>query len=156
MAADSLSDYLNPLQIVVSGHRCIYDRQARSYEHAAGDFGREFRRKVRIVNRAWRATFKVPQAINPVRNWQFACNAIIVGHSPVYLLALSLQACFYILALLGYLLRSRPRLPSVLYIPFYFCLVNAASLLGIVSACRGATFATWNTPRTSNMPGASG
>ncbi len=55
MRADALSDFVNPLQIVKSGHRCLYEPAAQSVEKAAEGFDREFRRKVRIVNRAWRA-----------------------------------------------------------------------------------------------------
>ena len=35
MSADALSDFVNPLQIVRGGHRCIYEPAARSYERAA-------------------------------------------------------------------------------------------------------------------------
>ena len=35
MRADALSDFVNPLQIVKAGHRCVYVSEARSYERAA-------------------------------------------------------------------------------------------------------------------------
>jgi len=72
MAADSLSDFMNPLQIVKAGHRVVYEPSARSFEHAGESFQKEFRRKVRIVNRAWRATLRMRALLNPLRFGFFA------------------------------------------------------------------------------------
>ncbi len=42
MRADALSDFVNPLQIVKAGHRCVYEPRAISYERAADSFHKEF------------------------------------------------------------------------------------------------------------------
>ncbi|MCB0314309.1 MAG: glycosyltransferase family 2 protein, partial [Calditrichaeota bacterium] len=52
---DDINDFVNPLQIVAKGYRGIFNPQAICYEDAAEAFGKEFRRKRRIVNRSWRA-----------------------------------------------------------------------------------------------------
>jgi cellulose synthase/poly-beta-1,6-N-acetylglucosamine synthase-like glycosyltransferase len=171
MAADALSDFLNPLQIVMAGHRCSYESSARSYERAADNFDKEFRRKVRIVNRAWRATMKAASLLNPLRHglfaiqlishkllrWlvpffmigSFALNAVLAPRGGTYLLLFCLQVAFYLLALAGYAMRRRAALPSVFSVPYYFCLANLASLCGIIDAYRGKTYTTWSTPRTA-------
>jgi cellulose synthase/poly-beta-1,6-N-acetylglucosamine synthase-like glycosyltransferase len=170
MRADALSDFVNPLQIVQSGHRCVYEPQAVSVEKAAGDFEREFRRKVRIVNRAWRAMLSMKGLLNPLRYGFFSLE--LLSHKvlrwlvPVFLVALLLvnlalwsaglwyrltlilQVLFYLLALLGYFARKRRKLPALLSIPYYFCLVNIASLRGILDAWRGKTYTTWTTVRS--------
>jgi hypothetical protein len=64
LAPGDLSDFVNPLQIVAQGYRNVYEPAAVSWEGGAG-YGAEFRRKVRIVNRAWRATFKMRALLNP-------------------------------------------------------------------------------------------
>lgn len=170
MRADALSDFVNPLQIVQAGHRCVYEPEARSYERAADNFAKEFRRKVRIVNRAWRALFKLKVLLNPLRFGFFsfqlvshkllrwlvpvflaallAANVAVAGEAPIYRLALAGQLAFYLLALGGYLARRRSSMPAILSIPYYFCLVNVASAVGILDAFRGKTYTTWNTPRT--------
>lgn len=174
MRADALSDFVNPLQVVRGAHRCVYEPAARSYERAADDFGKEFRRKVRIVNRAWRALWRLRELLNPLRHglfaWQlfshkllrwlvpvqlvalFAVNVAIAGEGGVYALALAGQVAFYGLAAAGYLLRRRPAIPAVLSVPYYFCLVNVASALGILDAFRGRTYTTWATPRARTHP----
>ncbi|MGH8264264.1 MAG: glycosyltransferase family 2 protein [Steroidobacteraceae bacterium] len=170
MAADSLSDFMNPLQIVKAGHRVVYEPTARSFEHAGQSFQKEFRRKVRIVNRAWRATLRMRALLNPLRFGFFAVelwshkvfrwlmplvmlgllasNLWLAPAHPLYAVLLGLQALFYLCALIGWALRARPRQPALFSVPYYFCLVNVASLMGIIDAFRGRTYATWSTVRT--------
>jgi cellulose synthase/poly-beta-1,6-N-acetylglucosamine synthase-like glycosyltransferase len=170
MRADALSDFVNPLQIVQGGHRCVYEPRAVSVEKAAGDFEREFRRKVRIVNRAWRAMLSMKELLNPLRYGFFALellshkvlrwlvplflaallvvNAALVGSGWIYALAMAAQGAFYLLALVGYAARRSASLPALVSIPYYFCLVNVASARGILDAFRGKTYTTWTTVRT--------
>src|SRR5688572_27037591 len=172
MRADALSDFVNPLQIVQAGFRCIYEPQARSIENAAGDFEREFRRKVRIVNRAWRAMMTLKDLLNPLRYGLFSlqifshkllrwlvpvflvvclvANVAIAGRHWFYAAALGIQLAFYALAAIGHLLRRRRNVPRVFAVPYYFVMVNIASARGIAEAYRGKTYTTWTTARASN------
>jgi cellulose synthase/poly-beta-1,6-N-acetylglucosamine synthase-like glycosyltransferase len=172
MRADALSDFVNPLQIVRGGHRCLYEPDARSSERAAEDFRREFRRKVRIVNRAWRALMGLRGLLNPLRYGFFAfelishkllrwlvplmllgilvTNLLLLGRAPIYTVMLVAQVVFYLLALVGHALRSRQQMPAFVSVPYYFCLVNVASALGILDAYRGRTYATWSTARAQS------
>jgi cellulose synthase/poly-beta-1,6-N-acetylglucosamine synthase-like glycosyltransferase len=169
MRADALSDFVNPLQIVKSGHRCLYEPAAQSVEKAAEGFDREFRRKVRIVNRAWRAMLSMPELLNPFRYGFFAVKLIshkllrwlaplfllllllssvaLAGRSPLYAWALVAQIAFYALALAGHALRRRERMPRLLSVPYYFSMVNIASARGILEAFKGETYTTWTTAR---------
>jgi cellulose synthase/poly-beta-1,6-N-acetylglucosamine synthase-like glycosyltransferase len=180
MRPDAISDFVNPLQIVEQGSRVVYEPAARSYEHAGGNFQQEFRRKVRIVNRAWRATWALRRMLNPLRHGFFAfellshkllrwlvpafmvvalvSNVVLLGEGDLYGWLLAGQGAFYLLAALGWLQRNRPQVSKVFSIPYFFCLVNVASALGIYDAFRGQTYTTWTTPRagqtTSSAHGA--
>lgn len=138
LAPGDLSDFVNPLQIVAQGYRNVYAPEAISWEGGAESYNAEFRRKVRIVNRAWRGTFKMRQLLNPLRSGYFACQllshkvlrwlvpfwlllaltangalvALAPPAAPVYGVLLAGQLLFYALALLGWLAASRP--PSAL------------------------------------------
>jgi cellulose synthase/poly-beta-1,6-N-acetylglucosamine synthase-like glycosyltransferase len=169
MRADALSDFVNPLQIVKSGHRCLYEPAAQSVEKAAEGFDREFRRKVRIVNRAWRAMLSMPELLNPFRHGFFALklishkllrwlapvflavllvtNLALLGKGPFYAASLVAQLAFYALALAGHLLRQRQHMPRLLSVPYYFTMVNIASARGILDAFKGETYTTWTTAR---------
>jgi cellulose synthase/poly-beta-1,6-N-acetylglucosamine synthase-like glycosyltransferase len=169
MRADALSDFVNPLQVVRAGYACIYEPRALSYESAAADFGREYRRKVRIVNRAWRALWSMREMLNPLKfglfSWRlwshkvlrwwvplfllviFFANLFLLDERPLYVLTLLLQLAFYALALGGFWLRRAQSQPSALRIPFYFCLVNYASGVGLLEALGGKAYVTWTPPR---------
>lgn len=173
MRADALSDFVNPLQIVQSGHRCVYEPNAISIEKAAGDFDREFRRKVRIVNRAWRAMMSLKVLLNPVRHGFFAFEifshkvlrwlvaaflvACLVASTALlrehwfYQIALGLQVTLYALAGLGHVMRRRNNLPRIIAVPYYFVMVNLASARGIMEAYLGKTYTTWTTARATNQ-----
>ena len=172
MVADALSDFVNPLQIVAQGKRCVYEPAAVSIEEAAGSYDKEFRRKVRIVNRAWRATMSMKALLNPIRFGQFAwmlishkllrwlvpvflagilmLNIALSGRHAVFAVTMAAQVLFYGLAALGALLRKRYGLTMALYVPYYFSLVSVASLLGIFEAYQGKTYTTWSTARADN------
>ena len=170
MSADALSDFVNPMQVVEQGSRCIYEPRAVSVEEVAGSFGKEFKRKVRIVNRAWRAVWRLRNMLNPVRHGFFALklwshkvlrwlvpfmmagmlllNLFLVAEGPIYVATLMAQGVFYSLASIGFLNRRRENQPALLHIPFYFCLVNYASALGLMEGIRGKAYVTWTTART--------
>ncbi len=175
MAPDALSDFVNPLQIVRAGHRCVYDGESRSIERAAESFEKEFRRKVRIVNRAWRAMTKMRALLNPLRfglmSWELfshkvlrwlmpfillgvlATNAALVTSAALYVVLMGVQIVFYSLAALGWSWRRRRQLPSIVSVPFYFCLVNIAAALGICEALVGRTYTVWTTARAQDHLG---
>jgi cellulose synthase/poly-beta-1,6-N-acetylglucosamine synthase-like glycosyltransferase len=170
MSADALSDFVNPLQVVEQGRRCVYEPRAISVEEVAGSFEKEFKRKVRIVNRAWRAVWRLRGMLNPIRHgafslrlWShkvlrwlvpfmlvgaFVLNLALVNQSPIYKATLLLQIIFYALAVVGFLNRGRDKQPAVLHVPFYFCLVNYASALGLIEGIFGKSYVTWTTART--------
>ena len=172
MRADALSDFVNPCQIVAQGYRCLYDRSASSVEEAAGSFEKEYRRKVRIVNRAWRATMSMTSLLNPLRygffsvqlishkllRWLvpmfllvlFTSNAYLLSEGLFYVLLYWSQILFYLAAFIGKVLRVSVDLPTWLYVPYYFCLVNSASAQGILETYLGRTYTTWVTPRESH------
>ncbi len=164
-----LSDFVNPMQIVARGYRNVYEAEAWSSEGGAEGFSAEFRRKVRIVNRAWRASIKLRGLLNPFRHGFFALqfwshkvlrwlvpvfmlaalasNLWLAGRAPLYDLALAGQLLVYAAAGLGMALSGLGHPVRVLDIPYYFCAVNAASLLGIVQALAGRKYTMWNSSR---------
>lgn len=172
MSAGALSDFVNPLQVVRAGFRCIYEPRAISYEEAAEDFGSEYRRKVRIVNRAWRAMWSMKSMLNPLRHGTFALklwshkvlrwcvppmllaifllNLPLLGLHPIYWVTISGQLAFYALALGGFALRNRQRQPTALRVPFYFCVVNYAAAIGFMQLLGGRSYTVWTTSRAGS------
>jgi len=163
-----INDFLNPLQITVRGYRGSYDRAAVCYEEASDSFEKEFRRKVRIISRSLNAVRRAPSALLPwtqPRHWLALVShkvlrwlapvfllvlffvSICLWQSPYYRAALFSQLAFYLLALIGWTLQKRNECPKVLYLPYYFCLVNLASLFGVAKFLSGSLSPTWQTIR---------
>jgi cellulose synthase/poly-beta-1,6-N-acetylglucosamine synthase-like glycosyltransferase len=172
---DDINDFTLPLKIIARGHRGLFDREAVCYERGAGGFAGEFRRKVRIINRSFRAVCRLPQTLNPFRvglfayqlavhkvlRWfipfllllAFAANVMLAATgSLVYQILLCCQLSFYALASLGLVPGLRSLKP--VYVASYFCIVNIAALLGVLGVMVGKRYVTWNPQRPDDGPAA--
>jgi cellulose synthase/poly-beta-1,6-N-acetylglucosamine synthase-like glycosyltransferase len=175
MLPSDLSDFVNPMQVTLQGFRNVYEPEAFSYENGADTFSQEFRRKVRIVSRAWRGLGRVSGVLNPFRfgfftlqvlshkllRWlvpvfmigAFVANLFLWQQSAWYGFMSGAQILFYLLALAGWAQAQRTPISKIFYVPYYFCLINYASLLGILSYYRGQTFTMWQTVREPSAVG---
>jgi cellulose synthase/poly-beta-1,6-N-acetylglucosamine synthase-like glycosyltransferase len=163
-----INDFLNPLQIIQRGYRGIFEPLAVCYEEAAGSFKKEFRRRVRIISRSFTAVRRAAGVLNPfrhTRHWFLLMShkvlrwlapffmiamlaaALLMWKSPVYRIASLLQLAFYGMAVGGWILQHRKRNFTPFSIPFYFCLVNVASLIGCIKSIRGDLSGVWTPPR---------
>ena len=169
-----ISDLLSPLQIIAQGYRGVYEPAAICYEEAGDTFDKEFHRKVRIVSRSLNAVCRAPRVLLPwvqSRHWYALLShkvlrwfapvfliilfgiTLLLWRSSFYRLAGLLQLGFYALAATGWAIESRSKAPRIFYLPYYFCLVNAASLLGILKWLRGSLSPTWQTVRADGRVG---
>lgn len=163
-----INDFVNPLQIIDRGYVGVFEPAAICYEEAAATFHQEFRRKVRIISRSLNALRRVPGALNPLRNFRHwfllvshkvlrwlapiflllaLASALLLWAVPFYRLAALLQIGFYGLALIGRVWEGGRGKWKILQLPFYFCVVNAASLLGCLKCLHGDLSGTWTPPR---------
>lgn len=170
-----INDFVNPLQIIAKGYRGIFDAQAQCFEETAGSFDKEVARKERIVNRSIRGLMRVKEVMNPAHSGVFAFE--VISHKllrwliPLFLatgVAASalLSACGYglftwvvlgafgltLLATKAHFSPQRDQLPTYLSVPYYFIMVNAFAVRGILKAMQGETQVTWNSAR----PGGAG
>jgi len=166
---DDINDFVNPLQIIAAGYRGVFNPRARCFEESADSFSKEFGRKRRIVNRSWRAFLRygadLRGAGNPafifellahkVLRW-FALPALALMAVGNIALVLRGAGGFYTLTLLGLVASGalaikgraleradRPQ-PRLVYLAYYFYLVNVAALLGILDQARGIRHSKWN------------
>jgi cellulose synthase/poly-beta-1,6-N-acetylglucosamine synthase-like glycosyltransferase len=164
LPANAINDFLNPLQIVAAGWRAVYEPEAICSEETAGDTRLEYKRRVRIVSRSWRAVLQTPQVLNPLRvglfAWSVLSHKVLRWFSGFFVtvvvlctlgvfaellqdlpllavgLALALAAAFFV----GVVRRSAAMLG-------YFAVINAASMVGIVKGTFGDVSGVWSTPR---------
>lgn len=156
-------------RIVLQGRRLLYEPRAVAWEEAPAEGRDEFRRKVRVTNHSVRALWNlgrglwtsgfysvellshkffrhlVPFFLIPLF---FSNAALAVDGSPVFRILFAGQVLFYGLALAGFALRgTRLGKAKPFTVPYYFCLVNAAAFLGVLSILRGRRLRAW-TPRS--------
>lgn len=161
---DAINDFLNPLQIVRAGWRGVYEPEAVCYEDTASGIRREWKRRVRIVSRSWRAVFQARGVLNPFKVGFFAfclvSHKVLRWLSGLFLAALVLAVLSAAMStgrlvtiglagtamLIGAGLVSA-RFRRVVGFLWYFVIINAASLVGVVRGTFGRVSGIWTTPR---------
>lgn len=163
-------DHVLPLHVVNRGYRVVFESRALFTEDTAPNARAEWRVRVRNAVRGFTMVLTMGEFLHPGRHPLFACHvwcrkilrwligvpallafAASLGlalRSPFYALLAAGQAAFYAAALAGWMLERRGIRQRLLALPFYFCLVNAASLAGFWQAVRGRRMAVWQTGRT--------
>jgi len=166
-------DYEIPVHIVAGGHRAVYAPDAVACEEAAEMGG--FDRRVRIAIGNFRQVRLLGLLLWPPRPWlvfgfvahkllrllgplcllaALALNVFLPG--PVYRVTLAAQGAFYVAAAAGGLAGRRLARARLLKLPFYFCMINAAYLVGLVRLLTRSGRVRWNAPRGGNSPGREG
>ena len=149
----------------INGYRVIYELKAISEEILFQNTPvTMFRSKVRIITKDLRGLFLCRAILNPFRyplyawglishkllRWLvpyflitlFALNLLLLPQ-PFYQLTLDVQVAFYTLAFMGYLWQKKGKPPLIFGIPFSFCLVNLAALVGVARFIIGKRSGCW-------------
>ncbi|HEU0295008.1 MAG TPA: glycosyltransferase family 2 protein [Anaerolineales bacterium] len=168
---DGVSDDLfTSTGVIVQGYRLVFAAEAIAYEPIAATSQVEFGRKVRVIMRSWKALLFRRELLNPFRYKFYAIQLfshkilrylvvfpllILFLVSPflwkagfIYQVATIGQIAFYCCALFGLLFHgTRFARKKIFTIPFYFCMVNAASLVAILHVLRGRQIKHWEPQR---------
>lgn len=163
-------DFAISTAVVDQGFRLVFEPEARATEYAVSEAQREFRRRVRLMTRGLRGVIvrrrllnpfcsgfyavvlfshKVARRIAPLALVTLAASSIgLAASGTFYFLAALAQGLFYALAVLGYLLRrAQAGGTKLLYVPFFYCMANAASALAVVQVMRGRRIEQWQPQR---------
>ena len=163
-------DFVTSTRVIAQGYRLVFAPDAVAYEPVSKTNGVEFGRKVRVITRGLRAVLLMRELLNPFRYGFYALQLFshkILRRLVVFpLLALLLitpflwekglfyqlaalgQAVFYGCAGLGMVLsETRIGRLKIFMLPFFFCMVNVASLLATLNVLRGHRITLWETQR---------
>jgi cellulose synthase/poly-beta-1,6-N-acetylglucosamine synthase-like glycosyltransferase len=162
---DAINDFLNPLQIVEAGWRGIYEPEAVCYEETSGRFKSEYKRRVRIVSRSWRAVFQASGVLNPFRvglfSWCLVSHKVLRWNTGLFAtaaavagLALLVEALIRwpwpttgLVAAVSAATVLTPLGRRTASMAAYFWVINAASLVGVAKGTFGRVSGVWSTPR---------
>jgi cellulose synthase/poly-beta-1,6-N-acetylglucosamine synthase-like glycosyltransferase len=168
-------DFVTSTSVIAQGYRLIFAPNAIAYEPVAATSRAEFGRKVRVMVRSWRAFIYMRQLLNPFRYrfyaiqlfshkilrylvvfpllLLFSINPLLWNEGFIYQLAMIAQLMFYGFAVCGLLLRkTHLGKKRVFTIPFYFCMVNTASLIAVIDVLRGHQIKHWEPQRQGENP----
>ena len=168
---DGVSDDLfTSTGVIAQGHRLVFSSTAIAYEPVAASSHAEFGRKVRVIIRSWKAFIFRRELLNPFRYKYYAIQLfshkilrylvvfpllVLVLVSPfiwkagfIYQMATIAQVAFYSCALIGWRFHGTGFARKKIFtIPFYFCMVNAASLVAFIKVLRGQQIKHWEPQR---------
>jgi cellulose synthase/poly-beta-1,6-N-acetylglucosamine synthase-like glycosyltransferase len=149
MRPDQLPDFILPLKVIEKHHRVIYEPAAVLRELSLGSAGDEYRMRVRVTLRSLWALWEMRQLLNLKRYGVFAwellshkylryaaflflltfygANAALWNDHAAYRLLFAAQNAFYLSAVLCLVLEWFDLRIRLLYVPYYFTLINLAS-----------------------------
>ena len=168
MSPDQLPDFVLPLRVVEQGYRVVYEPEAVLREATLKTGADEYRMRVRVSLRALWALWDMRHLLNArkygIFSWQllshkvlrylailfliglFVSSMWLCSNNVFYTSALITQTIFYSMALLSAVSQELTRRIKLLYIPYYFTLINVAAGHSLVKFLLGKKQIIW-TPR---------
>ena len=160
-------DFTISMNVILKGYKCIYVEEAIVYENVAPTVKAEFKRHIRDATGHYISIIHLIKLINPFLGFKslifwshrlirwsvpflllglFLINFLISNH-PFYTLILICQFIFYFLAILGVVFSKKSKLPTLIFLPFYFCNLNLALFLGFLNSIFFRQNGMWNSTK---------
>lgn len=166
-----LDDFMISMRIAEKGYKIVYEPKAYAVEYSSANIKEEYKRKLRISaggiqSIVWlrKLLLPFPQPVlwfqyvsHRVLRWTVTpflmialllVNFAIVFNAgtpvTIYHLILVLQLLFYSLALAGWYFENKSIKVKALFIPFYFCMMNTAVIMGIFRFFSGKQSVKWD------------
>jgi cellulose synthase/poly-beta-1,6-N-acetylglucosamine synthase-like glycosyltransferase len=155
-------DLTLPFRMARRGLRAVYVAEALAEEPMVPTLEGEFRRKRRMMSRAWGiilrggmlsprypplfafelASHRLLRYISPFLHLvALGTNIALLGHGWVYTVTLALQGAFFLAAALGPFVPLR-----ITRLPYYYVLVTASIAVGLWDWARGGSPLIWEKP----------
>lgn len=150
-----LDDFMQSMRIASAGYRIAYEPGAYATESASANVAEEMKRKIRIATGSWQALTRLGKLLSirrtpllcfqyfshRVLRWAvtpfllillFVLNLVLaISGDPLYRVLMTLQLFFYAAALLGHLFRNTRSRFTLVFLPYYFCVMHYALLAGL-------------------------
>jgi cellulose synthase/poly-beta-1,6-N-acetylglucosamine synthase-like glycosyltransferase len=168
MRPDQLPDFILPLMVVEQGYRVVFEPRALLKEDTLKSPEDENRMRVRVSLRALWALFDMRKLLNPLDHGIFSfqllshkvlrylgiiflvflyvSNYLLIRKSLFYKLFFLLQNIVMACAAIAHYLEKRGEPSGILYIPYYFYLVNIAAGRALLKFLKREKQVLW-TPR---------
>ena len=164
-----LDDFMLSMNIAMMGYKIVYEPEAYAIETSSANVKEELKRKIRIAAGGIQSIIRLKGLFNlmkyPVLSFQYISHRVLrwtitpfllvlvflvniyllfTQFSLLYALLLLMQIIFYTAAAAGWLLQKKQIKIKILFIPYYFCLMNVAVVAGIMRYIKGTQQAAWD------------
>lgn len=165
LSSQMIDDFVIATEIHLQGLRTVYEPEAISMEDTNKKGKDELRMRIRVISQTLRALNKYQEVFSLTRHGMFAfqmishkalryvvpffligalvANWLLITESPIYYYTLLGQTTFYFSAFVGWAAERLKVKIGPLAIPYYFMLVNVASIAGILRFINGGTQVVW-------------
>ncbi len=150
-----LDDFVQSMQIASKGYKIVYEPEAYAMENPSSNIKEEMKRKVRICAGGWQSIVRLQSRISfksdaklafqyyshRVLRWtitpflmilMFITSGLLSVYGNAFQQSLfGLQALFYASAFAGYMAETKNIRIKLLYVPFYFCMMNWCVIAGL-------------------------
>lgn len=162
-----LDDFMISMHVIDKGFKIGYTSEAYAMEEGSANITEEMKRKVRICAGGIQSIARTMHLINPIKyplfafqyvshrilrwtitplalllvfpiNWHLSIHA-----GGIYTILFVLQCLFHTLALAGMIANQNNLKLKILFIPFYFNMMNTSALLGFKNYVLGRQASTW-------------
>lgn len=161
-----LDDFIISLRVAMRGYKIDYDPDAYAIETASANVKEELKRKIRIAAGGIQSVIRLYPLLNffkygilsfqyishRVLRWTITplalvalliLNAILIPLSDFYFTIFVLQLIFYVSALLGWVLENKKLKVKILFIPYYFFIMNYAVFMGFGRFIKKSQSVNW-------------
>ncbi|MDN5211669.1 glycosyltransferase family 2 protein [Fulvivirgaceae bacterium BMA12] len=162
-----LDDFIISMRIAARGHKIVYEPGAYASESASASIKDEMKRKVRICAGGLQSIVRLKALLNPFRfgllSFQYISHRVLrwtlvplflllviplnyllmLDKQGIYILLFYGQVLFYSAALIGWFLENRSLRIKLVFVPFYFSIMNIAAFKGFFRYIKGSQSVLW-------------
>ena len=166
-----LDDFIISLRVAQKGYTIQYDPDAYAIETASANVKEELKRKIRISAGGIQSVIRLRSLLNifkfgtlsfqyishRVLRWTLAPLSLLLllpiglilainegfSKSGFYTILLWLQILFYTAALFGWYLENKSIKIKILFVPYYFFIMNLSVFLGLKRYLKGSQSVNW-------------
>lgn len=169
-----LDDFIISMRIAARGYKIVYEPGAYASESASASIADEMKRKIRICAGGLQSIVRLKGLLNPFKygllSFQYVSHRVLrwtlvplflaliiplnytlmLYKQGIYTLLLYGQVGFYAAALLGWFLEQRSLRNKLVFVPFYFSIMNIAAFRGFFRYMKGKQSVLWERANRAN------
>lgn len=167
--SELISDFVEPLEIVKSGKRVVYEEEAISVEEEPSkSITDEFNRKVRILTRSMQGMLYMRCLLNPFKYGIFAIQFLIhkffrylipffiisglfslalLSGDIIFFVFFLIVATIFLLGIVGKFTHKKGHSPKLFLLVYYYFMVNYAVLIAWKNVIKNRKITLWSTGR---------